>query len=197
MPRGQTSKLDHQLIRAAADQGAQISVYQIERWRTVGLIPRNTRRGLGRGLGTVATMAPDALKSVLTVVRGNMSTHGIVGAFYEAAGSGAGRLDQMAERTVRAACLSLAGSFHRSTMDLDQAYDYAHGRALLAQYYAGNASIVASPKWRAYEHVFAAEEVGVRPVGREFIEEAAIVLRWAAQETAPILVDYLDATLCR
>lgn len=60
MPRSGSSRADAALIAALARRGVHVSVYQLERWRTAGMIPRNQRRGLGQGRGSTST-APDPL----------------------------------------------------------------------------------------------------------------------------------------
>ena len=54
MPRSQVSRADEVLIAALADGGLRVSPYQLERWRTAGLLPRNQRQSLGRGRGSVS-----------------------------------------------------------------------------------------------------------------------------------------------
>ena len=44
------------LIDALADRGLDVSPYQLERWRTAGLLPRNNRRPLGRGKGSTSEL---------------------------------------------------------------------------------------------------------------------------------------------
>jgi hypothetical protein len=49
------------LIAALADRGLRASPYQLERWRAGGLLPRNRRRALGRGLGSSSDLDEAAL----------------------------------------------------------------------------------------------------------------------------------------
>jgi hypothetical protein len=67
MPRSQPSRADAALIAALAGQGLHVSPYQLERWRAVGLLPRNRRRGLGRGRGSVSELDGNAV-AVATVL---------------------------------------------------------------------------------------------------------------------------------
>ncbi|MFT7840687.1 hypothetical protein Q5530_31480 [Saccharothrix sp. BKS2] len=46
-----------------------MSYFQLERWRAAGLVPRNVRRGLGRGRGTVSVVLPEALPLLLAVAK--------------------------------------------------------------------------------------------------------------------------------
>jgi hypothetical protein len=61
MPRSAPSRADVALLAALAAQGMHASPYQLERWRTAGLLPRNRRRGLGRGRGSVSELDTTAL----------------------------------------------------------------------------------------------------------------------------------------
>lgn len=60
MPRGKVSASDRALVDALRQRGYAVSPYKLERWRAKGLMPKNVRRSLGRGRGTVSTPAPDA-----------------------------------------------------------------------------------------------------------------------------------------
>lgn len=42
------------MIGILRDRGVEVSAAQLERWRTAGALPRNTRRGLGRGAGSAS-----------------------------------------------------------------------------------------------------------------------------------------------
>src|SRR5689334_21521892 len=89
MPRGSTSRADRLIIATLADQGVRVTSYQLERWRRLGLIPRNKRHGLGRGRGSVAEIAPDTISAVETVARFADQAHlnwKLVNHFYIAAG---------------------------------------------------------------------------------------------------------------
>jgi hypothetical protein len=46
-----------------------VSLSQLERWRSVGLVPRNVRRSLGRGRGTTSEAPADALPRLIAVAR--------------------------------------------------------------------------------------------------------------------------------
>jgi hypothetical protein len=54
--RSAISGADAALIAALADRGLAVSPYQLERWRTAGLVPRNHRRSLGRGKGSTSQL---------------------------------------------------------------------------------------------------------------------------------------------
>lgn len=69
MPRGPVSQSDQKLLAAAAAAGYVVSPFQLERWRGLGLVPRNARRGLGRGRGTVAEVPEDALPRLIAVAQ--------------------------------------------------------------------------------------------------------------------------------
>ena len=56
MTRSAPSRADVALIDALADRGLDVSPYQLERWRTAGLLPRNNRRPLGRGKGSTSEL---------------------------------------------------------------------------------------------------------------------------------------------
>jgi len=62
VPRSSPSRADAALIHALAQRGKQVSPYQLERWRTAGLLPRNQRRGLGRSRGSVSELDPGTLE---------------------------------------------------------------------------------------------------------------------------------------
>jgi len=67
MPRSGPSLADRGLLAAAAAAGFPVSPTQLERWRALGLVPRNVRRGRGRGRGTTSEVPPDALPQLLRV----------------------------------------------------------------------------------------------------------------------------------
>ncbi|MER5376243.1 hypothetical protein [Streptomyces sp. NPDC002553] len=46
-----------------------MSVYQLERWRAAGHLPRHPRRGLGRGRGTHAELLPDTVERAELLAR--------------------------------------------------------------------------------------------------------------------------------
>jgi hypothetical protein len=56
------------LLKAAADQGTPVSDRLVDEWVKVGLLDRPTRRGLGRGRGSVATWPEPQLKLFLTLL---------------------------------------------------------------------------------------------------------------------------------
>lgn len=75
MPRGPAGGATAALIHALAEQGVQVSVYQIERWRADGELPRPKRRGLGRGRGVVS-QPPDEATVQMAVVLARSSRRG-------------------------------------------------------------------------------------------------------------------------
>ena len=64
MPRSRPSHEDARLIEEAG-----VSLPQLERWRTAGLVPRNARHGLGRGRGTAASALPGTTELVRALGR--------------------------------------------------------------------------------------------------------------------------------
>jgi len=64
MPRSRPSQEDARLIEEAG-----VSLPQLERWRTAGLVPRNARHGLGRGRGTAASALPGTTELVRALGR--------------------------------------------------------------------------------------------------------------------------------
>ncbi|MFF8769075.1 hypothetical protein [Kitasatospora sp. NPDC015120] len=70
MPRTPPSGADAELINALAARGVTVSVYQLERWRKAGLLPRNPRRGLGQGRGTGAVLLPETVAQAEILARG-------------------------------------------------------------------------------------------------------------------------------
>lgn len=65
MARKPASSTDEALLAAARAQGATVSATQLERWRGVGLVPRNRPRSLGRPHGSASTPAPGAVELVV------------------------------------------------------------------------------------------------------------------------------------
>jgi hypothetical protein len=57
------------LMAVLADRGLHVSPYQLERWRTVGLLPRNRRRGLGRGKGSASEPDDEAVARAEALAR--------------------------------------------------------------------------------------------------------------------------------
>jgi len=49
------------LIGRLRGRGVEISAAQLERWRTAGILPRNERRGLGRGAGSVSRVSAESV----------------------------------------------------------------------------------------------------------------------------------------
>jgi hypothetical protein len=69
MPRTPPSPADLDLIAAAAQRDAVVTSSQLERWRSAGLVPRNLRRGLGRGAGSASAAAPGAVDLLVWMAR--------------------------------------------------------------------------------------------------------------------------------
>lgn len=69
MPRSSPSRADTQLIQALAELGLTVSPYQLERWRAAELLPRNRRRGLGRGKGSVSELDGETVERATTLAR--------------------------------------------------------------------------------------------------------------------------------
>jgi hypothetical protein len=65
MPRSLASEADQQLIADAAQHGATVTAYQLERWRASGLLPRNPRGYPGRGRGSTSEPPPGATSLVV------------------------------------------------------------------------------------------------------------------------------------
>ena len=65
VPRSGPSRADAELLSAAAARGCAVSFPQLERWRTMGLVPRNVRHGCGRGRGSVSVAAAGALDMLI------------------------------------------------------------------------------------------------------------------------------------
>lgn len=85
MPRTPPSSTDRALLAAVADRGVALSYTQLERLRTAGLLPRNTRHGLGRGHGSSSEPAADLvhyLESLASLTgQGRSAHHAILGMF--------------------------------------------------------------------------------------------------------------------
>jgi hypothetical protein len=58
MPRTPPSVADQGLIQLLAQRGVTITSAQLERWRAAGYLPRNSRAGLGRGMGSWSASTP-------------------------------------------------------------------------------------------------------------------------------------------
>ncbi|MGW2732341.1 hypothetical protein [Streptomyces sp. NPDC001494] len=78
MPRTPPSSTDRALLAAVADRGVALTYPRLERLRTAGLLPRNTRRGLGRGHGSSSEPAADLvnyLEALATLTGQGRSAH--------------------------------------------------------------------------------------------------------------------------
>ncbi|TDO38242.1 hypothetical protein C8E87_1892 [Paractinoplanes brasiliensis] len=202
-------------LEVLAKRGIQVSPYQLERWRARGLVPRNDRRGLGRGFGTYSVPSADLVSSLETIacagVRRTQVEWQVLVYMHRMAKSSDGedRLARLAERPIRR-CLEYAVLHERPAgMNEDDAYREAANLALeefnwwLPRVPRGQAAAHYEPTElremrAACEQVLAADRIGVLAVGSELLVESVIRLRWARTEAeAETLVDYLDLVLNR
>jgi len=113
------------------------------------------------------------------------------------------QLDRLAERPIRKALEFAVVRERPSPMDEDAAYAVANAFAISDDFLAwsekrGQYTEAEIEKMRAaYEHVLAADRIGVAAVGWGMLADSVIMLRWADPETADDLVDYLDLVLNR
>jgi hypothetical protein len=80
VPRNQVSRADAALIDALAAEGLHASPYQLERWRTLGLLKRNVRRGLGRGAGSTSMYDEGALIQARMLAHAARQGRALIGA---------------------------------------------------------------------------------------------------------------------
>lgn len=64
-----TSDAAAELAAMCAAAGEPVTPRQLERWRQAGLLPSPTRRGLGRGRGSVSTSPDDTTELALAIAR--------------------------------------------------------------------------------------------------------------------------------
>lgn len=69
MARTGPSAADRQLINQLAARGLSVSAAQLERWRHAGLLARNSRRGCGRGRGSVSKGSAEAVEIAAALSR--------------------------------------------------------------------------------------------------------------------------------
>jgi hypothetical protein len=69
MPRSGPSTADQALISQLAARDLTVSLAQLERWRSAGLLPRNARQGRGRGRGSSSALAPQAVEIAAVLAR--------------------------------------------------------------------------------------------------------------------------------
>jgi hypothetical protein len=142
MPR-EASVTDAAVLTSLESRGVRVSLYQLERWRTRGLVPRNSRRRLGRGRGTASQPADDLESSLETVA---MANHGrgwdvemqVLARMHDlAVRDGQGdEYDRLAERPVRK-CLEHAILLKRPVpMGEDPAPSFARRLDLAGEYAA-------------------------------------------------------------
>jgi len=65
--RSGPSRADLAVICKLAGRGISVSPAQLERWRRAGLMPRNSRRGRGRGGGSTSMTHPEAAEIAATI----------------------------------------------------------------------------------------------------------------------------------
>ncbi|MCQ9185654.1 hypothetical protein KMT30_42835 [Streptomyces sp. IBSBF 2953] len=78
MARTVPSAADAALIEKLSRKGLQVSAAQLERWRSVGVVPRNRRTHLGRGKGSTSTVddvGEELVEAVAMVSRIGRSVH--------------------------------------------------------------------------------------------------------------------------
>jgi hypothetical protein len=122
------------------------------------------------------------------------------------------RMKAMAERTIRKALIETVTRSGKRQLPEDDSYELAMAEAATDPYIAanrqrfflqGDARIVPHPRKvlssmrAAYQHILAAERLGVATVGEELIEESVITLEWISADLASKLVDYLSLILQR
>ena len=218
MTRTEPSANDLHLTAALAELGLQVTPYQLERWRAMGLVPRSQRHGLGRGRGSVASLPEDALDCARTVVQATRGRQGldvrreVVAHFCRMASRADGRLEKMAEWTVRSALIAFMERFRVPRMTEDDAYQVAMSKVIVDPYIGSHPLGYQVPGYdednavrrrklqvmrSAYQHILAAEMTGTEAVGDDLLEESVAVLGWATSESASILVAYLNTTLQR
>lgn len=198
MPRV-PSATDAAVLTDLAKRGIRVSAYQLERWRTRGLVPRNARRGLGRGRGTSSASAADLAACLETVAvasaRGADIEHQVLMRMHDLAGSfdREDQLAQLAERPIRR-CLEYAVLRVRPlAMDDDNAYREASYisttdfEAWLPRVGRGNPAQQYQPEEltdmrAACQQVLAADRIGVSEVGSNLLVESVMRLRWARSD---------------
>jgi hypothetical protein len=203
------SATDRRILDELASRGIRVSAYQLERWRTRGLVPRNVRRGRGRGRGTSSAVAADLVPSLETVALANTQRWDIelqiLRMMHDLAESPEReyQLDRLAERPIRKALEFAVVRERPSPMDEDAAYAVANSFAISDGFLTwpekrGQYTEAEIEKMRAaYEHVLAADRIGVAAVGWGMLVDSVIKLQWADPEAADDLVDYLDLVLNR
>lgn len=67
MVRAGVSEADKSLVAELAAIGVSVSLPQLERWRSAGLVERNTRVSAGRGRGSVSHLPDNAVRRTLIV----------------------------------------------------------------------------------------------------------------------------------
>lgn len=133
MPRSSVGAADQRLIGLLASVGASVSPYQLERWRTLGLMPRNIRRGLGRGRGSFSEPADDALACARFLCLCTRNSHhiveNVVWNFYEVSAVSPSHANALPETPIRGALLLNISRQSSSEIDEDLAYIIAEDKA--------------------------------------------------------------------
>jgi hypothetical protein len=75
VPRGPVSVADAALVEEVRRRGVACSPYQLERWRTAGLLPRNTRIYPGDG-GSASCVAPETVDIAVVLAGAARRGHG-------------------------------------------------------------------------------------------------------------------------
>ncbi|AGZ42007.1 hypothetical protein [Actinoplanes friuliensis] len=140
MPRSPAGAADHELILILALDGFTVSPYQLERWRTAGLLPRNQRRGLGRGRGSVSVLSPEAVECARMLERCSRTGPDLVGRilwrFYDLAMVSFQDATAIPEHPVRKALDTVFSGEAGPQRDEDSAYADAEREAKADKYLA-------------------------------------------------------------
>ncbi|MEU0406759.1 hypothetical protein ABZ307_02900 [Streptomyces griseorubiginosus] len=78
MTRSGPSAADAALIETLGRHGLHVSLAQLERWRNLGVVPRNARRHLGRGKGSSSALSKETVElaaAMAIVTRRGRSAH--------------------------------------------------------------------------------------------------------------------------
>lgn len=212
MPRGKPSAADTQLLDALASLGMHATSYQLERWRLGGFMPRNVRRSLGRGRGSESEPALDAFACAQALARfsaqGASPARRIAERFYGLSSESPDRARSLPERVVRTSLRSLLEEDRvPAAKSEDAAYQEAFEIAAKDRwilrgsdmaFFHGEPAVPARSMREAraaYEHVLAAQRLGVYAVGVEIIQEALVTMGWVPGHGAVEATAYLALVL--
>ncbi|MEU0187069.1 hypothetical protein ABZ312_38845 [Streptomyces sp. NPDC006207] len=142
MARSGPSPADRELIARLAEQGLQVSLTQLERWRRAGLLPRHERRYPGRGRGSVAVLHPATVRIAAVLARharqGRDLRWAVLDWFAEA-----GRAPEAPEPPDHAVCAAVVWAIENSPIQrLLQQARAAHTEQLQDAFYAAAEAIV-------------------------------------------------------